>query len=155
MLSTASSTLRRFSSLTESKLFRTLETVAVETPARLAISFTDALDFLQNDCFYRELGITAFLYRGLLSGNRKSIRWRSSTWSRQAPKAANRGESRSFPPRRTSRWWLWRNKDNGFCAHVVMEKPACGFVRIPFFTTSFSFAQNASRRSWSTYSNFI
>ena len=52
--------------LLESKLFRTLETVAVETPARLAISFTDALDFLPNDCFYRELGTTAFLYRGII-----------------------------------------------------------------------------------------
>ena len=47
-------------------MFRTLETVAVETPARLAISFTDALDFLPNDCFYRELGTTAFLYRGII-----------------------------------------------------------------------------------------
>lgn len=41
------------------------------------------------------------------------------------------------------------------CAHVVTGKPACGFVRIPFFTTSFSFAQNVSRRNGSTYSNFI
>ncbi len=84
-------------------------------------TFPPAMPIRKRTCYCLQIVCWCWQMRSFRNIFRKSIRLRLSTWSRRPQKVAKRGESHWFLLQRTSRWWLWRNKVNGFYCHVIVE----------------------------------